>query len=58
MRLELQEVERQQLHVKQVKKHAEKEEDDRFRQEVSEIINFHKSSFLYRYVMIYDRLLK
>ena len=34
MRLELQEVERQQIHIKAAKKQAEKEEDDRFRQEV------------------------
>lgn len=34
MRLELQDVERQQLHIKAAKKQAEKEEDDQFRQEM------------------------
>jgi len=34
MRLELQEVERQQLHVKDAKKQLEKSEDERFRQEM------------------------
>ena len=44
MRLELQEVERQQIYVKAAKKQAEKEEDDRFRQEVRKMTYFFKSS--------------
>ena len=38
MRLELQDVERQQLHIKAAKKQAEKEEDDQFRQEVNTVL--------------------
>ena len=49
MRLELQEVERQQIHIKAAKKEAEKQEDDRFRQEVrtkSDLLKYAITCFL------------